>query len=205
MSGVLLVPVSGEVLGPLNRAMTFQIDAQGVHQKCCAFRRGNARQVVPAGLLPLELAIEIGKPSELEEDGWREARGLHCRGQRRNGIRKKSMRSARWLPGYAFVGCDMRPFTVETQACRPRAFAVLARAGQSSGRHCRRDLLPGSIARSSKHRFLVNSLGPCGWIGRTIPSSTFAGVLEKINDRWSFDEPEGYQSALAVMLIEGMM
>jgi hypothetical protein len=80
MSGVLLVPVSGEVLGPMNRAMTFQIDVQ-----------------------------------------------VHCKGQRgqwRNGTRKKSMRSARWLPGYAFAGCDVRPFIVETQACRPRAFVI---------------------------------------------------------------------------------
>jgi hypothetical protein len=31
MSGVLLASLSGEVLGPQNRAMTFLIDAQGVH------------------------------------------------------------------------------------------------------------------------------------------------------------------------------
>jgi hypothetical protein len=31
MSGVLLASLSGEVLSPLNRAMTFQIDAQEIH------------------------------------------------------------------------------------------------------------------------------------------------------------------------------
>jgi hypothetical protein len=31
MSGVMLALLSGEVLSPLNKAMTFQVNAQGVH------------------------------------------------------------------------------------------------------------------------------------------------------------------------------
>jgi hypothetical protein len=55
--------------------------------------------------------------------------GLHCEGKEGDGGRgtsKKSMRGARWLLGYAFVGRDLRPFIVEAQACRPLAFVYLS-------------------------------------------------------------------------------
>lgn len=59
MNGVLLASLSGEVLSPLNRAKTFKLMLQEFTKSAVLFV-GEARgPVVPAGLLSLELAIDL--------------------------------------------------------------------------------------------------------------------------------------------------
>jgi hypothetical protein len=90
------------------------------------FSSGKRAPVVPAGLLPLELAIDreafgVGRGRTA---GSPTGPGSIAEGKEGDGGTESEKCPCAVLVGYAFVGCDVRPFTVETRACCPRAFVI---------------------------------------------------------------------------------